>query len=189
VFCIPHVFCQGSNPDENRRVRNVLIQSAEIVQGNCGKRFSTLRKGPDYCVTFDVPTCFDSASHPTPNAKALQALLNCLAAINLIYLEFRPGGCIPPLYESGVVYGRTQIWDSIPALYQRGYGDCKSLTAALIAEYAAQGIKSRPVFRWAVDSEKQTQYHILVLSPQGFEDPSKVCGMDKDENAYFKRTG
>jgi len=187
VFCIPHVFSIGSNQDENRRVRNVLIQSAETIEGNCGKRFSTLRKGPDYCVTFDLPKCFDTTSDPVSNAYALRALLNCLSAINLIYLQFRHG-CIAPLYESGVYYSRTQIWDSIPALYRRGFGDCKSLTAALVAEYAAQGIKSRPVFRWMVDkTDNQTNYHILVQTPHGFEDPSKVCGMEKNENSYFAR--
>jgi len=189
-FCIPHVFCQGSNPEENRRVRNILIQSAETIQGSCGKRGATLRNGPAYCVTFDLPQCFDSASDPVSNAVALQALLHCLGAIDLIYLQMRPG-CIAPLYESGVVYDRTQVWDSIPALYQRGFGDCKSLTAALVAEYAAQGIKSKPVFRWMVDKkDNQTNYHILVMGPNGtFEDPSKVCGMEENENSYFKRTG
>jgi hypothetical protein len=188
-FCIPHVFSRGSNPEENRRVRNVLIQSAETIQGSCGKRHATLRNGPAYCVTFDLPSCFDSASDPVDNARALQALLHCLGAINLIFLQFRPG-CIPPLYESGVYYDRTEVWDSIPALYRRGYGDCKSLTAALVAEYAAQGIKSKPVFRWMVDKgDNQTNYHILVQVADGFRDPSKVLGMEKNENAYFKRTG
>lgn len=170
-------------------MRNILVHSAETIQGSCGKRSSaTLRNGPAYCVTFDLPLCFDSASDPVDNAKALQALLHCLGAINLIYLQFRPG-CIPPLYESGVYYDRTQVWDSIPALYRRGFGDCKSLTAALIAEYAAQGIKSKPVFRWMVDkADNQTNYHILVMGPSGmFEDPSKVLGMEKNENAYFSR--
>ena len=188
-FCIPHVFTQGSNPEENRRVRNILVSTAETIQGSCGKRGATLRNGPAYCVTFDLPHCFDSASDPVSNAVALQALLHCLGAINLIYLQFRPG-CIAPLYESGVYYERTTVWDSIPALYRRGFGDCKSLTAALVAEYAAQGIKSRPVFRWMVDKgDNQTNYHILVQTNHGFEDPSKVLGMEQNENAYFKRTG
>jgi hypothetical protein len=188
-FCIPHVFTRGSNSSENSRVRNVLLQSAESLKDSCGKRYATLQPGPAYCITFDLPCCFDSSSDPVSNAKALQTLLNCLSAINLIYLQFRPG-CIPSLYESGTIYDRTQIWDSIPALYRRGFGDCKSLTAALVAEYAAQGIKSRPVFRWMVDkADNQTNYHILVQTSQGFEDPSKVCGMEKHENSYFKRTG
>jgi hypothetical protein len=188
-FCIPHLFCQGSNFDENRRAKNILITTAETIQGSCGKRGATIRNGPAYCVTFDLPHCFDSASDPVSNAVALQALLHCLGAINLIFLQMRPG-CIPALYDSGVYYERTTVWDSIPALYRRGFGDCKSLTAALVAEYAAQGIKSKPVFRWMVDKgDNQTNYHILVQTSQGFEDPSKVLGMEKHENAYFKRTG
>lgn len=187
-FCIPHVFCRGSNREENARVRAVIQSSARTIQGSCGKRFATLQPGSDGCVVFDLPMCFDSASDPTDNARALQALLHCLGAIDLIYLQYR-GNITPPLYESGVVYDRTQIWDSIPALYARGYGDCKSLTAALIAEYAAQGRVSRPVFRWIVGKDGQTNYHILVQTETGFEDPSKVCGMEQHENSYFAKTG
>lgn len=188
-FCIPHVFCRGSYPEENRRVASILEASAKTIQGSCSKRFATLRPGSRGCVTFDLPKCFDSASDPVDNARALQALLHCLGAINLIYLQYRPGQ-VASLYDSGVIYDRTQVWDSIPALYQRGYGDCKSLTSALIAERVVQGQKANPVFRWMVSPEDgQTNYHILVQTDEGFEDPSKVLGMGRDENAYFKKTG
>jgi hypothetical protein len=188
-FCIPHVFQSGSLPEENRRVESVLESCASTIQGSCGRRSANLRQGPRGCVEFDLPTCFDSASNPIDNAKALQALLHCLGAVNLIYLQYRPGR-VPSLYQSGVYYERTQVWDSIPALFARGYGDCKSLTSALIAEYIAKGKMAKPVFRWIVSPEdQQTNYHILVQVAGGFEDPSKVLGMGVNENAHFKRTG
>jgi len=188
-FCIPHVFVYGSHREENARVRNVLRSTALSIQGSCGKRTASLVSGPKPgCVTFDLPMCFDSASDPVDNAKALQALLHCLGAINLIYYQYRRD-TVPALYKSGVHYDRTQIWDSIPALYWRGYGDCKSLTSALIAEYVFQGRPANPVFRWMVDQSGQTNYHILVQTESGFEDPSKVLGMGRDENAYFKQAG
>lgn len=92
---------------------------------------------------------------------------------------------MPSLYESGVVYGRTKIWDPIPALYKRTYGDCKSLTAVIIAELMMKDRECRPVFRWKPNGDS-TDYHILVQLPRGqFEDPSKRLGMGADEVAQY----
>jgi len=102
-----------------------------------------------------------------------------------------------PLYSSGVVYDRTVYWEPIPALYARGHGDCKSLSAAWIAQAAFyKGIKSRPVFRFVDNDDGSIDYHILVeLANGNFEDPSKVLGMGDDEvrkfygpTAYFPLT-
>lgn len=84
-----------------------------------------------------------------------------------------------------MTYARTQVWEPIPALYKRGYGDCKSLTAALIAQYRLAGKKARPVFRFVPRPDGGTDYHILVQTERGFEDPSKVLGMGKNEVAKF----
>jgi hypothetical protein len=129
------------------------------------------------------------------NAEALSALLGCLTTIDTIFLKYR---CIqkdskivcavPRLYDSGVVYDRTVVWDSTPALYSRRYGDCKSLTCALVAEYRMMGKPANPVFRWVRrTTENDMIFHILVQTPQGFEDPSKVLGMNAHENSYFQR--
>jgi hypothetical protein len=139
-------------------------------------------------ITFDLPHVFFPGSDQEENAHALGILLACLVRLNRAYLR---NHSVPALYQSGVVYGRTQVWDTIPALYQRGYGDCKSLTAALIAEYLQKGIACKPVFRWMPrqDGSGNTDYHILVLKESGksgvFEDPSKVLGMGQNENAHF----
>ena len=135
-------------------------------------------------ITFALPHVFYPGSNPVENARTLRILLDALISIDETFLKHHT---VPGLYQSGVVYGRTQIWDSIPALYSRGFGDCKSLTAALVAQYRAQGKTAQPVFRWAKrsDGSGATDYHILVQTADGFEDPSKVLGMGANENAYF----
>lgn len=139
-------------------------------------------------ITYSLPHVFFPGSSQVENARVLKILLDMLIGLNESYLK---NHAVPNLYRSGVVYGRTQVWEPIPALYARGYGDCKSLTAALIAEYRKNGIVCQPVFRWirSKDPNKigSTDYHILVQTNKGFEDPSKVLGMGKNENAHFHR--
>lgn len=142
----------------------------------------------------NLPHVFAPGASEEENAHALRFLLEHLIAQNQVYLSRHHDW--PGLYRSSVVYGRTRVWDSIPALMQRGYGDCKTLSAALIAEYRNAGIPAKPVFRF-VDNGKtgvlydlgvqagRNDFHILVETPNGREDPSKAKGMGKDENAYF----
>lgn len=130
-------------------------------------------------ITFNLPHVFFPGSPRDEDADALKALLDCLIALNIAFLEKNR---VPTLYQSPVFYRRTEIWDTIPALYNRGYGDCKSLTAALVAEYRMKGIACRPVFRWYDGPDGSKNYHILVQTRDGFEDPSKVKGMGRNEN-------
>lgn len=132
---------------------------------------------------FNLPHVFNRASSRDENAAALKALLDCLIAINTAYLLDNNAA---PLYASGVRYGRTTIWETIPALYTRGFGDCKSLTAALVAERRKDGIAANPVFRWIPNERGGINYHILVQTQNGFEDPSRALGMGQNENAYFQ---
>ncbi len=133
-------------------------------------------------ICFSLPHVFYPGASPVDNAYVLRTMLDCLITLNREFLKFHK---VPTLYKSGVRYGRTTLWECIPALYQRGYGDCKSLTAALIAEYRNRGIECEPVFRWKKSTRNPgfTDYHILVQTATGFEDPSKVLGMGRDENA------
>ncbi len=135
-------------------------------------------------ITFNLPHVFSPASTADEDADALRSLLDCLVRLNLGFLRRHP---VKALYRSGVVYGRTDIWETIPALYARGFGDCKSLSAALIAEYAMQGIEAVPCFRFIKHPNGRKDYHILVQTARGFEDPSKVCGMTDDESKYFQK--
>lgn len=138
-------------------------------------------------IRYNLPHVFYPGSDKTENALVLRALVDVLVRLNLIYLhsEKRRGGTVPPLYRSGVRYDRTLWWEPIPALYARQYGDCKSLSAAYIAEKLTQGIQAIPTFRWVENLDGSVDYHILVQIGNGFEDPSKVLGMGADENRRF----
>jgi hypothetical protein len=186
-LCVPQLMGSGSYPEEYSLVRKALgscLQS--LTQGNAETHVvPTLRKTGKARVTFDLPSVFHARSSHAENAVALQTLLHCLCDMNAIFLQFRPG-LVPPLYNSGVYYKRTNIWDTTAALYRRGFGDCKSLACALVAEYSVQGIPCAPVFRFLEMSSNRIFYHILVEVPWGYEDPSKVLGMSQDENSYFK---
>lgn len=134
-------------------------------------------------VSFDFWTVFDSKASNLDNAIALEALLAGLVAANLVYLQCNT---YPKLYSSGVRYERTQVWDALPAVLYRGYGDCKSLSAMRIAEMAHEGLPAKAVFRWMPREDNVKDFHILIHSALGYEDPSRKCGMGRDENAYFK---
>lgn len=139
-------------------------------------------------IALDLPHVFSTGAYVSENAAVLETLLDALIRIDEIYLSYH---AVPTLYRSGVRYDRTEIWDSIPALYFRGYGDCKSLTAARVAELRKMGRNARPVFRFKPQNVPgHYLYHILVLTEDEsgspiWEDPSKTLGMGQDENAPF----
>lgn len=139
-------------------------------------------------ITFELPHVFVPSSTEEENAYALRILLECLISLNRAFLRKHS---VPPLYRSRVFYGRTDVWDPIPALYLRGYGDCKSLAAALIAEYREQGIPATPVFRFS-DVNGRKLFHILVSKTVNgqakWEDPSRALGMGADELKWFAHT-
>lgn len=133
-------------------------------------------------ICFNLPHVFGGQSTDVENAYVLRALLDCLVEINVAFLKTHRN--VPQLYSAGVVYGRTHGWEAIPALYRRGVGDCKSLTAALVAEYLMRGIEAIPVFRFIPNKAGGNDYHILVEVPgrngrhkTKFEDPSRDLGM------------
>lgn len=134
-------------------------------------------------ITYNLPHVFSPGTNPEENAPVLQALLEALIAINIDYLKRYP--YTPKLYDSHVYYERTYWWEPVTALYIRGFGDCKSLTALRVAELRLQGISAKPVFRFARNPRGGTDFHILVQTPNGFEDPSKLRGMGANEVARF----
>lgn len=136
---------------------------------------------------------FYPGSNKLANARSLRAMMDTMVTLNRIFLEESAHGLRSdpafrkPLYKSSVVYDRTVWWEPIPALYGRGYGDCKSLTAAWIAQAAYYAnMRTRPVFRFVDNPDGTIDYHILVMLANGrFEDPSKKLGMGADEVAKF----
>jgi hypothetical protein len=139
-------------------------------------------------IVYNLPHVFSLEASRVENAEVLRCLLECLVQVNLAFLRCHPR--VRTLYKSGVVYGRTKEWEPIPALFERGYGDCKSLSAALIAEYVMAGKQAAPVFRFSPGSYRgdgSILYHILVQTPKRVEDPSRVLGMGQNEWAHFSR--
>lgn len=165
VFAIPG-FSLDAHSREGQMVRRAIRQCASQV----GK--VSLRPG---AVVFRIDRAFHPRASDLQNATALAALLLCLYQLDAIWIIFHPFTL--PLYHSGVVYKRTEVWDTIPALYSRQHGDCKSLTAARVAELRQKGVWCRPVFRFK-ELDGGTMYHILVMFADGsWEDPSKLLGM------------
>jgi hypothetical protein len=136
-------------------------------------------------IEYNLPHCFEPDTSRVMNAMTLEASLDYLTRLNLIWLKAHPATV--PLYRSGVCYGRTKVWEPIPALFARQYGDCKSLSAALVAEYLIQGIECRTVHRYILRPTNNSiqDYHVLVQVGDRFEDPSKRLGMPTGELKKF----
>jgi hypothetical protein len=164
-FAVPGLLTDSTS-EEGRVVRQIIAKCVRVV----GK--AKLEPG---VIVFNVVDAFQKQSSAVVNARALQALMKCLTDLNYFYLGCKPGTV--PLYRSGVYYERTTIWDTIPALYARGYGDCKSLAACRVAELRRAGVPCRPAFRF-IEGANMTMFHILVMNEDGtWEDPSKKLGM------------
>jgi len=131
-------------------------------------------------IYMDLGGVFHPGASDEDNALALQALLESLIQVNRVYLRRYPR--TPNLYKSGVRYGRTRVWDSIPDLITRRFGDCKSLSAMYVAELRHAGEKAKPVFRFMTNPQTgHKDFHILVQRDRGkgFEDPSRKLGMEQ----------
>jgi hypothetical protein len=181
TFNTPYGFSPDSTPEETRTANRILRETLKRLNGASSGARATLNRSGRCFFTFDLPSLFCTTSSAVQDGEALEILMGGLTALNEAYLSTHHG--VPSLYTCGVIYGRTDIWDTLPALYARGYGDCKSVSACLVAEYRKQGRDCRTVFRWIRTASGTKDYHILVLTNEGFEDPSKVLGMGRDENS------
>lgn len=137
-------------------------------------------------IVFNLSSVFYPGSNSDEDAYVLRCMLDALIGVNLAYLRYHAA---PPLYRAGVVYGRTQEWESIPDVMLRGFGDCKSLSAWRVAELRNKDLKANPVFRWRVrsDGSRIKDFHILVQTMTGYEDPSRQLGMGANEWAHMPR--
>ncbi len=185
TFSIPHAFGGDSTPALAVGARKILndglarLNRSPVHSGRHAVRYRI----HGHYVTWTLPKVFGAGHSEDDNAFALRCLLDTLVQLNLDFIKFGPRVTIPGLYQSGVVYDRTVIWDTLPALYARKYGDCKSLTAALVAQYIATGTQAAPVFRFKTRADGAFDFHILVQTAlYGFEDPSRILGMGKNEN-------
>lgn len=166
VFAIPG-FLVDSKSTEGREVQRTIKW--------CAKRVGSAKFRPG-AVVFTIDRAFNPRASDQVNAAALEVLLACLCELDMIWLRYHPGHI--PLYETGIFYERTTIWDTIPALYARGFGDCKSLSAVRVAEMRSRGQWCRATFRHKSEVNS-TMFHILIMLGAGdsWEDPSKALGM------------
>lgn len=196
TFNTPYGFAPASTPGETVHATRVLRETVsrlnQLVRHGSGAS-ATLTRAGRCLFTFDLPDLFSTDIATVEDSESLKILLDGLIDLNIGFLRNHR---VPKLYDAGVTYGRTDIWDTIPALYApkfdwpnprlwgRAYGDCKSLSAALIAQYRVNGHDSLPAFRSIPIPSGVRDYHILVLNlnPVAWEDPSKKLGMGRDEN-------
>jgi len=173
IMAIPQLSTDSTSA-EGKQLRKVVSKCAASV-GSV--------KIANGALVFSIDGAFGPRSSDTENARALEALMLCLCQLDLLWLRLHPSTL--PLYDSGVYYDRTMVWDTIPMLYARGYGDCKSLAACRIAENWQKGIWCKPTFRFDDDRRRSfslsrtgAMFHILVMYEDGsWEDPSKALGM------------
>lgn len=166
IFAIPGFPVDRTSP-EGRAVRKILDTTARVV-GSVSYR-------PGHAV-FLVDRAFTPRASAAMNAHVLETLLAALCALDRLWLQYCPAK-FPLLHDSGIYYARTEVWDTIPALYARGFGDCKSLSACLVAEFRQSGLWCRPVFRFK-GTPSATMFHILVMLEDGtWRDPSADLGM------------
>ena len=156
-------------------------------------------------ITFSLPHLYHPGASPRENAEGLRVFLDALVLANRYYIRSH-APC--PLYRAGVTYARTDLWETFPALYATSYhgtdrddsnfpprrgvfGDCKSLTAARVAEFLESGIPAEPSFRFATRPGGSNLFHILVrwqdrYGREQWEDPSAKLGMGQDELKWFR---
>lgn len=116
---------------------------------------------------------------PRADAPMIAACLAALCTLNTLYLRQHPS--TPALAASGVRYRRETPWEreqflSIPAVLDRGYGDCDDLACWRVAELHASGVD--PHARPELVAISPRVLHIVVRRGNGYvEDPSRQLGM------------
>lgn len=190
-FYLPYAFHPGSNPTDDAHVRRVLLDCLSKLERLTKVRLVKKSVNGLSCHVFELSKLFvvgrNSPSDQLANGQALNVLLEALVELNVAWLHNRNE---VPLYECGVVYGRTDEWEPYPSLRMRGFGDCKSLAALKVAEYRLCGVPAELSHRWMRRQDGFVMYHILVepeplRQPGVYEDPSKVLGMNANEFSYF----
>jgi hypothetical protein len=96
------------------------------------------------------------------------------------------GNAVPRFYDAGLRYKSPEdacggdIWQDIPTLLGRRYGDCKDLSCFRAADLVVrQKVDARPIVKRRFYPSGFALYHVVVLLPNGdIEDPSKILGMD-----------
>lgn len=119
---------------------------------------------------------------PRADPRMIAACLAALQTLNTLWLQCNPR--TPALVESGVRYRRETPWEreeflSIPAVLDRGYGDCDDLACWRAAELRAHRVD--PYARVELVPISPRVLHVLVRRSDGtLEDPSRALGMGQE---------
>lgn len=128
--------------------------------------------------------------------RDLKAVLAAVTILNIAWLRDHPG--TPALYKAGVKYKRepsradleraapgaklspVEVFRTIPAVLEEGWGDCDDLASWRAAELRSQGVKARAVL--IPSNTPGVLYHVVVRLPDGsIDDPSIRLGMGRRE--------
>lgn len=123
-------------------------------------------------------------------ALVIRVLLEAVVQIDQLYLKTHK---VPPLYLSGVRYKsepenwvklgnlcvkRVEEFASIPAILERGHGDCDDLGPWRCAELRNTGEKAKMRVVWVKNAKGEKMFHVVVRRANGaVEDPSHKLGM------------
>jgi hypothetical protein len=127
---------------------------------------------------------------------AIKPILEALVMADQLYLRTHH---VPPIYESGVRYKeepmnravlgalggaasstyRIEEFAAIPAIIERGWGDCDDVSPWRCAELRENGEHAKIRVQWKKNPESgQKLFHIVVRRADGrIEDPSLLLGM------------
>lgn len=138
-----------------------------------------------YRPTFAVDSIGRDDSQSLDLAKEhMQALLDCLTAIDRAYIKRRK---YPDVMSGSVRYHEDEPapgsicgdddWADIEIVMRRGIGDCDDLACIRAAQLQASGINARaiPLLRRAPGEHN---YHIVVLWPPGLRSYPKTVYRD-----------
>jgi len=117
---------------------------------------------------------------------ALPEAVEGLCAINFRLLGALRGQ-VPRLYESRVVYREPgkRKWHTVADLYDLGYGDCKDLVAARVAEL--RFFDAELAHPHVYLTQRDRRFHAQVIRADGsYEDPSEIL-LDNERSRGARR--
>jgi len=124
--------------------------------------------------------------------NAIKPVLEALVLIDQMFIRLHH---VPPIYKSGVRYKeeplnnatlghigtpqRIEEFAAVPAVIERGWGDCDDLSPWRCAELREHGEPAKLRIQWKRNPETgQKLFHIVVRRADGsIEDPSLLLGM------------
>lgn len=161
----------------------VAIECARArLRGNAGATIKAKWSGIPDAVRLYTGAFRGEFERGLSNAILAELLETLVKMDEICFLKYPS---LPGVYASGVYYQREprgeENWQTVLALYRRGFGDCEDLASALTAEKRIRGgrpgVKAGFFYRRRPDGG--TLYHIQQMNESGRmeDDPSARLGM------------